>query len=124
MSHNPYFPKEVKMDHEKLKKLSEEELLELIGIDLFNLKKEALPSKRKYIIDVAKRWIESKKSALQNEICKSTTVRENLDSDIMVLTAAIADLIASICFGVSPLTVAYLLVKMGIEKLCYTIWNE
>jgi hypothetical protein len=40
------------------------------------------------------------------------------NQDLEALVLAIADLVAGVCLGVSPVTVSVLLVKIGLKKLC------
>ena len=69
-----------------------------------------------------RRWLNKYRQKLQETICKSqvakVTLYKNRTWDQTLLIAAIADLLASLSLGVSPVVVAALLVKEGLSQLC------
>ncbi|WP_298982723.1 hypothetical protein [uncultured Roseibium sp.] len=66
-----------------------------------------------------KAWFRSRKTNLQKAICPEVNrFSAKVRTDTVALVAAIADLIVSICAGVSPITVAALCVKYGLDRLC------
>ena len=57
---------------------------------------------------------------IKEKLCNDEKLKNLIKkSDGIVLVTAIVDLISSIITGVSPFTVAALLVKKGITKLCH-----
>ena len=72
--------------------------------------------------DAGETWFAKSKSKLRETICQSQSVTTYLECpkrwDEAVLVAAIADLISSLCVGVSPVTVAALVLKKGLHTLC------
>lgn len=103
--------------------LSESALLEEIGasvartegFDLSALRPDALREK-------GQRWLELQNANLTRKICKDWNFSEKIKDpryqDSVILSAAIADLIAGMFKLVPPVTVAVLLVKRGLERLC------
>jgi len=102
---------------------SESELLQLIGSELdstFHIR----PSSRDSLIKEAKRWLSRKEQDIRKAICGSTRIRNHVHSDDnLVLISAIADLLSSICTGVSPFTVSVLLYKRGVKEFCLECWK-
>ena len=71
------------------------------------------------LMATAERWLNSVEKDLQSAICENDKIVRILSTeDQLSLLAAVADLITSICIGVSPFTVAALLVRRGINVLC------
>lgn len=111
--------------HPRFQNLTEDDLLELIGRDLSEKRRRMLPIPRSKLIKLARAWIDSKTSELREAVCNSVAVRDLVNnSDSAQLATAIVDLIAGMCTGVSPMTVAYLLIKRQIKVLCSPLWAE
>jgi hypothetical protein len=101
--------------------LPEESLLEILGA-------EVQPPSLGFGVDVAKaiesarQWLARHRSVIQLKVCSSHVARICRDNpkafDRVILVAAIADLIAAVCVGVSPIVVAVLIVKAGVTELC------
>lgn len=109
---------------EELLRSSEEELLVSIGMEI-NEGSLALPRRRDWLTRSAKRWLKVREDTLRQAICSSDRVRTLVhDSQDVLLVTAVADLILSICTGVSPITVAALLVRRGISELCMLVWKD
>jgi hypothetical protein len=111
------------MDYEKeaeaLSEFSEADLLARIGRELTANDVGGAPGGRPALIAQGKAWFSSKSADLKKTICpKVQEFGELVRTDTVALIAAIADLIASICVGVSPITVAALCVKYGLDRLC------
>ena len=71
--------------------------------------------------------LENAKRTLRDRICVNENVRKthDLSADSRVqLVAAILDCIAGVVVGVSPITVAVLLVKEGVSNLCKDLWKN
>lgn len=104
--------------------LSEEELLISLAREL-DKSFHVFPRSPSALIEMARLWLKEKRMEIQCAICTSEKVREHaLDSDQLILAVAITDLIAGICIGVSPATVAVLLVKMQVKKYCKSYWQD
>lgn len=95
-------------------------LLSLLGNELDYISDAAFRRSVIRQIDIAKIWLKANSDAFRKRICSSHKVRSLLkDNYINLAVVAIMDLISDICIGVSPITVAVLIVKIGIDKLCY-----
>lgn len=71
--------------------------------------------------------IENAKRTLKERICTASnvqTVYKTSQNSKVQLAAAILDCIAGAVSGVSPITVAVLLTKEGINLLCEDFWNN
>lgn len=71
--------------------------------------------------------LENAKRTLRDRLCASELVRTTHDgaSNTKVqLVAAVIDVVAGAVAGVSPITVAVLLVKEGLGTLCRDIWTK
>ncbi|MEB8431874.1 hypothetical protein OO007_06510 [Cocleimonas sp. KMM 6892] len=89
------------------------ELLE-IGTELLDGQKGVLKRNKEEYIEHAKKWFEEKKKEIIGILCsKQEFIEEQSDLNI-----AVADLISSIVIGVAPITVAKLITKVGLDKLC------
>ena len=76
-----------------------------------------------------KDWIKKNKLKIVDVVCNNENVIKcSLSKDRtygkVLLATAIADLLGSILTGVSPFTVAVLLVKEGLESFCDEHWNQ
>jgi|SRR5271165_742196 len=73
-------------------------------------------------VEKGQTWFAKHRKQLQERICDShlaaLTRSQPNRWDNVLLVAAIADLISGICTGVSPFTVAALIIKQGISSLC------
>ena len=90
-------------------------LAETEGLDLKSVSPDALRQR-------AEQWLETQNDSFVQKICRewdfSRKVKDPRYLDNVLLASAIADLISGILSGVSPFTVAALLVKRGLENLC------
>ena len=104
--------------------LKEEEIFEKIGIEASSVQGAFPPSKQE-LIAIGKRWWTYHKEQLTNSICDSEAVKKAYNSsDELAVLAAVLDLISGIAIGISPITVAVLLVKLGIDKTCKNKWEN
>ena len=90
--------------------------------------KPAFPLQPKPVIDLAKRWLSEKCAELAKEICVSSKVKAFAATDLaaherVVLVCAIADTIAHKYTGTAAATIAALLARQGIHKLCCVVWE-
>lgn len=102
----------------------QDDLLYMIGQELFENEKSnrrAFPPNRAEIIERASRYFNSKYSEIKSVLCtpESRDKIANSKNETTVV-AAISDLIASIVIGVSPITVAVLVILYGVDKICDT----
>ncbi|WP_309385803.1 hypothetical protein [Cerasicoccus frondis] len=67
-------------------------------------------------------WFQRHKTELREKVCGTYLAKlaadENGGWDRVLIVAGIADLIANRCVGVSPLSVAALILKLGLNSLC------
>ena len=105
----------------RLLSLDEQRLYELIGRELTG--RQALPMTPAELAERGRKWFRAHRDQIQRSVCDSRTLRELTErSDELQLVAAIADLIAAICVDVAPTTVAVLLLKHGLNRLCDEVW--
>jgi hypothetical protein len=97
-----------------------------IGKQLVGEHDAALPLTHSQYIERGKKWFEKKISTFQETICNNEPIKKVFteNSEEKALIMAIADLIASATMGVSPITVATLVVKIGADKFCSTYWKN
>ncbi|MDE3089664.1 MAG: hypothetical protein KGJ80_09835 [Chloroflexota bacterium] len=98
-----------------------EQLYAEIGKELYG--STAFPPPSRQLVQLARGWLQNKRAAITEKVCSDRTVRlltsgAPKSQDQITLVTAIADLIASIVVGVSPITVAVLLVREGLKALC------
>lgn len=104
--------------------LTEEEMFEKIGIEISS-GQDAFPPEKQELIRTGKRWWTHRKEHLLNSVCSSDVIKSIFESgDELALVVAVLDLISGIVTGVSPATVAVLIVKLGLEKACESMWNN
>lgn len=112
----------------RLLSLSQDELLEEIGEELIRkrLRARLEPRKTETAMQRGQEWFEANIGHLERAVCFEPAVRRMVEnpSDNQVLVAALLDLISSIVVGVSPVTVAVLLVKRGVHTLCRDSWDK
>lgn len=106
-----------------LMELGEEALLQELGREIVHFQGSPLTSKQ--LESIAKRWLQGKREFISEKICSSNQIKElvNTEGYSKELILAICDLIISIQFGISPLLVAVLIVKGGLNKICETYWS-
>jgi hypothetical protein len=102
---------------QQLLNASTDELFELLGRDLVG--KQAFPLSSEELIERAKGWFSAQTGRIQAVIC-TPSVAEGfiVDSDERKLMLALADLLLKAHFGVGPVTLSSLVVKIGLKKFC------
>ena len=104
--------------------MTEGELWILLGRQLSVAERKAIPESPEALMKRAQQWFDGKRSELHDAICSNPQVRVLHErDDVGPLVAAISDLIAGFCIGVSPITVAYLSIRLGIDRLCRDHWE-
>ncbi len=77
------------------------------------------------LIDRGKVWYEERVEKLKEKVCNSgITNRLTNPGDIDELTLALADLVAGLCWGVPPFTIARHIAKMGVKNFCKNCVQE
>ncbi len=111
---------------EDLQALNEvDDIFELMGQELSAEEAPAFPISRSEAIKRAKKWYYERIGKIGKAICEDSNIRSLVENnDTKNLIIAVSDLIASICIGVSPIAVSYLLVKLGLKSLCGSIWDK
>lgn len=107
---------------EDLLDLPPNELYATLGRELEGESLSAFPLPAGEFIRRGKEWYSQRRNQFVRAVCSSAHIRRLLQDkrsvDRVMLTSAIADLISSVCFGVSPVVVAVLLIREGVESLC------
>lgn len=109
---------------DNLFKMSDDELWMTIGNSAISagIHKSILPESD--ALKAGKLWFDLNRDAIRTRVCGSwvaALLSQGGDSqqiELTFLAAAIADLIAGACLGVSPLTVAVMITRLGIKSLC------
>lgn len=120
--------KKIKPEIEVIDKLSIDELYEKIGTLVNNShsimgftdnEKDSMSE-----LETGKFWVQQNKELLKKKVCNSNVYSVYFNGEKKyentLLYAAIADLISGICLGFSPIVVAVLIVKQGLDKFCQT----
>jgi len=110
--------------NESMAAMTERELLIALGRELAERERNLRLPGPGELAAKGQVWLDSHLYMLQDKLCKSHEIRSIVAHEDAALVTAVADLIASYCIGVSPVTVAYLLCKREIGSLCSEIWNE
>lgn len=106
----------------RLMDLNLDELREDLGRQIASNLKLSMPLSYNRLVELSNNWINEQRKNLASYICSDQEVRSLSGSPSterrIMLASAIADLISSILVGISPITVAVLIVKEGIETFC------
>ncbi len=105
-----------KREASELMILNFEELLEKLGDEISG--DNFFPLSKNQKIKEAKKWLDKKLPLLKQEICNNQTLKDILNGDEIVLAALTADVIATKWHLNSPVTIAVLVVKIGLKKIC------
>lgn len=112
---------ELKLIHELLEKSENELYLELSIVSSSNSFEYSLNDLNKAIAK-GKEVVSKQINIIKESICSNDYITKLAESksyeDKVILVSAIADLIAATVIGISPITVAALLVKQGVPSLC------
>lgn len=107
------------MDVNELLSMSETELLGEIGKEL--TAKLAFPLEPEENVKRAQGWFKARVSEIRKTLCHPTIRKilqtQSTESQIVI---EVAKIIAGIVIDVTPIKVAALVVKLGIEELCKT----
>lgn len=100
-----------------LQSVNEDDLFLAVGSQLAEGEKFMKPPSVSELILKGKVWFDLHVDRFQSAVCQEK-VRKLLQGDEAVLITAIADLIAGIFTGVSPVTVSLLICKKGVSSFC------
>ena len=99
-----------------------EQLYIELGQQLLSPEYRAFPFPKERYMQRAREWLLENRERLRQIICDHDRVKSFMNSsrleERVLLISAIVDLISSMCSGISPVTVAVLLVKEGLNSLC------
>jgi hypothetical protein len=104
--------------------LQEYELLEELGLELSL--HQAIPRSPHELRTIAQLWLNNNINHFQSVLCSSKEIYSMVEnnSDFKEIILAICDLLISLQYGVSPLTVAVLIAKKGLRNLCKNNWTQ
>lgn len=113
-------------DARRLLLLDENQLLECLGEQISSNRGRMLPLSQKKAIEYGCLWFDSRIDEIKNVVCGNKKIRKLIVNpcEDQVLLFSIADLIVSLCTGVSPITVAALCIRKGIKELCGSNWRQ
>jgi hypothetical protein len=91
--------------------------------------KHAFPPSRRALIDLGKGWFNSKRGALESLICKNEHLRRVSRQDVpthekVVAVCGLLDLGGHELGAAPVVTVAVLVVRLGLHQFCATHWQE
>jgi len=104
--------------------MTEDELLVALGRQLAQHDEEALPASLAAARLRAEVWLRSNQKQLQDAICTSPKVRHVATHNEGELAAAVLDVILGAFGQVAPVTVAVLMTKRGVTRLCQQYWTS
>lgn len=112
---------------EQLLRMDIEGVWVLLGQDIQGI--AATPARKGQVVAAARSWLQRRRKAFSDTLCCNESIRKLAGApeqkrDRVLLVSAVADLIASLAIGVSPITVAVLLVREGIFSLCEEYWGD
>jgi len=104
--------------------LTEDELYQEVGSHLYGQPAFGTPARQ--LIELGKRWSSKQ---LADLVCGNqqlqTLARQDIPTQELVLAiAAVIDIVAHMLDGVPATTAAVLVVRIGLHKLCATIWAD
>jgi hypothetical protein len=109
-----------------LLKSSESQLYEEVGLALTGA--AALPTSRQELIESGKRWFASRQHELAQLVCKNdrlkSVARQDLQThELVVATCGSLDLAIHLLGGIPAVTVAALIVRLGLHEFCRAEWH-
>ena len=114
------------MTTDQLGKLSERELLELLGLELVKGDSAAFPFAPERLIHIAEDWLARNREVLCSLVCSDSRLQQfcrhqNVEDAILVGHIAV---LLSHQLEVETSIVAVLLVRRGLNALCRTQWKD
>ncbi len=94
---------------------SEDDLLASIGESLVG--RSALPRSRAELIALGRAWLQANLNKIRELVCPHAPQLLK-ETNLEKLVTTIADMLAAVFYSVAPVTVAVLIVRVGVEKLC------
>lgn len=108
----------MEINHSYYQGLSKEDLLFLIGESLQQEHRHAFPPNPQNFKKIGERWLKENMEKIRDVVCSSPKIKSLINSDIAILASAIGDLVVGIFTGIAPMTVAYLIIKTGLDQFC------
>lgn len=113
------------MSLDNLIKLSEEELLIQIAMELNANEFYAIPPSNKKLLQQARSWIDTKLQSIKEVICTSHKVKDlATNGSTAELASAVLGLIESLSLGTAATPLAAYLCKKTITIICEHEWNN
>jgi hypothetical protein len=113
---------------EEILMIPEDDIYQRIGQELLGL--SASPRTREELVEVAKRWLASRREELRRLVCASPKIqslakREASEAEVAELAVAVTESIVNLVTGVDmPILVGVLLARHGIRAFCKEVWAE
>jgi hypothetical protein len=103
---------------------SEDDLYRLLATDL--LGPQAFPMHPTALVERGKRWFSAQRQRLATTLCPNEKLRQMAveSSDEVALVTGVADIIVGMVLPVAPVTLAALIVKVGLTRLCPNWRND
>jgi hypothetical protein len=95
--------------------LSDDDLLASIGESLVG--RSALPRSKAELIALGRAWFQANLDKIREVVCPYAPELLK-ETNLEKLVTVIADMLAISFFSVAPVTLAVLVVRVGVEKLC------
>jgi hypothetical protein len=103
----------------------DDELFLLVGKELFADEAGALQLNPKQLIERAKVWFRQLVFEIKPKLCGNSAIKAIHDkSDSVALIGAIVDVVAKQYDFPAPATIATLVARIGLNKLCKSEWDS
>lgn len=101
------------------------ELFVLIGEQLTGDQLGTLPLTPRQLAIRGKEWLSSNLTQIRPPLCSNQAVKAIRDkADSVALVCAIIDVVAKFCGVVSPVTVAVIILRVGLGRVCADEWKQ
>jgi hypothetical protein len=106
---------------------TEDELFQQIGASLYG--RPALPPSPRRLVEMGKRWFDSKHGDIVKLVCSNERVRALSRQDVpthelVVAVSGTLDLGSHYLGGAPVVTVAVLIVRLGVHQFCARSWDS
>jgi tetratricopeptide (TPR) repeat protein len=111
---------------EALKK-DDQDLFEDVALSVYG--KAMLPRPRSTLVEQGRRWFESKRPELVSVVCHNDRIRTLTRQDVpthelVVAVCGVLDVGAHVLGGAPVITVAVLIVRLGLHHVCSDVWER
>ena len=104
---------------QSLVELSDDDLLERLGRELWSAAGHATPATRKALTLQAREWLTANLPRAKDAVCGNSVVEAIRDkADVITLAGAIADIFAKSGGFPVPSIIAILVARIGLNRLC------